>query len=141
MQRESPCSNTAGSNCRGTPLRRASSGLFKIPISSVDRVWSQKLFQKLRTLRELTDVSTDLRAGAPRVKVTINRDQAARFSISPQTIDDTLNDAYSQGQVAQYSSPASNGGGRRVLSDASWWGSEDGRARQHSRPRVPSFLL
>jgi len=43
--------------------------------------WSQKLFQKLRTLGELTDVSTDLLAAAPRVKVTINRDQAARASV------------------------------------------------------------
>jgi multidrug efflux pump subunit AcrB len=34
--------------------------------------------------------------------VTINRDQAARFGVTPQAIDDTLNDAYGQRQVAQY---------------------------------------
>src|SRR5580693_10692861 len=34
--------------------------------------WSQKLLQKLRTLKELADVSTDLLAEAPRLKVTIN---------------------------------------------------------------------
>ncbi len=64
--------------------------------------WSQRLLQKLRTLPELVDVSSDLMAEAPRLKITINRDQAARFGITPQAIDDTLNDAYGQRQVAQY---------------------------------------
>jgi HAE1 family hydrophobic/amphiphilic exporter-1 len=64
--------------------------------------WSQKLLEKLKTLRELVDVATDLQATAPRIKVTINRDQAARFGITPQMIDDTLNDAYGQRQVTQY---------------------------------------
>ena len=64
--------------------------------------WSQKLLTKLRTLTELRDVSTDLLTNAPRLRVTINRDQAARFGITPQAIDDTLNDAYGQRQVTQY---------------------------------------
>ena len=64
--------------------------------------WSQKLLEKLRTLKELTDVSSDLLANGPLLKVTINRDQAARFGITPQAIDDTLNDAYGQRQVTQY---------------------------------------
>jgi hydrophobe/amphiphile efflux-1 (HAE1) family protein len=64
--------------------------------------WSQKLLDKMRTLPELTDVASDLLAEAPQLKVTINRDQASRFGISPQAIDDTLNDAYGQRQIAQY---------------------------------------
>ncbi len=64
--------------------------------------WSEKLLAKLRTLREIVDVSTDLLATAPRLKVTINRDQAARFGITPQLIDDTFNDAYGQRQITQY---------------------------------------
>ncbi len=64
--------------------------------------WSQKLLDKMRTLPELTDVASDLLASAPQLKVTINRDQASRFGISPQAIDDTLNDAYGQRQIAQY---------------------------------------
>jgi multidrug efflux pump subunit AcrB len=47
-------------------------------------------------------VSTDLLANAPRLMITINRDQAARFGITPQAIDDTLNDAYGQRQITQY---------------------------------------
>jgi hydrophobe/amphiphile efflux-1 (HAE1) family protein len=64
--------------------------------------WSQKLMDKMRTLPELVDVSTDLLASAPQLKVTINRDQASRFGISAQAIDDTLNDAYGQRQITQY---------------------------------------
>ena len=64
--------------------------------------WSKKLLDKMRTLPELTDVASDLLAEAPQLKVTINRDQASRFGISPQAIDDTLNDAYGQRQIAQY---------------------------------------
>ena len=64
--------------------------------------WSQKLLDKMRTLPELVDVSSDLLANAPQLKVTINRDQASRFGISPQMIDDTLNDAYGQRQITQY---------------------------------------
>src|SRR6195256_3706633 len=64
--------------------------------------WSGKLLEKLRTLPQITDASSDLLANAPQLKVTINRDQASRFGISPQMIDDTLNDAFGQRQIAQY---------------------------------------
>jgi hydrophobe/amphiphile efflux-1 (HAE1) family protein len=64
--------------------------------------WSTKLLAKMRTLPELADVSSDLLANAPQLKISINRDQASRFGISPQAIDDTLNDAYGQRQIAQY---------------------------------------
>jgi multidrug efflux pump subunit AcrB len=64
--------------------------------------WSQKMLDKMRTLPQIADASTDLLANAPQLKVTINRDQAGRFGISPQMIDDTLNDAYGQRQIAQY---------------------------------------
>ncbi len=64
--------------------------------------WSRKLLTKLRTLNELTDVSADQLANAPRLRVTINRDQASHFGITAQAIDDTLNDAYGQRQITQY---------------------------------------
>ena len=64
--------------------------------------WSEKLLDKMRTLPQLADASTDLLAIAPRLRVTINRDQASRFGITPQMIDDTLNDAYGQRQITQY---------------------------------------
>jgi len=64
--------------------------------------WSQKMLEKMRTLPQLADVASDLLANAPQLKITINRDQASRFGISPQMIDDTLNDAYGQRQITQY---------------------------------------
>ena len=64
--------------------------------------WSQTMLRKLRTLPQLADVSSDLLANAPQLRLAINRDQAARFGISPQLIDDTLNDAYGQRQITQY---------------------------------------
>ena len=45
--------------------------------------WSQKVLQKLRTLPQLADATSDLLANAPQLKLTINRDQAARFGIPP----------------------------------------------------------
>jgi len=64
--------------------------------------WSQKLLDKLKTVPQLADVTSDLLANAPRLQITINRDQASRFGISPQAIDDTLNDAFGQRQITQY---------------------------------------
>jgi hydrophobe/amphiphile efflux-1 (HAE1) family protein len=64
--------------------------------------WSIKMLAKLKTIPLLADASTDLLANAPQLTVTVNRDQASRFGISPQTIDDTLNDAYGQRQITQY---------------------------------------
>jgi multidrug efflux pump subunit AcrB len=61
-----------------------------------------KLLDKLRTVPQIVDVGTDMLSGAPQLKVTINRDQASRFGISAQAIDDTLNDAYGQRQITQY---------------------------------------
>src|SRR5262249_48420889 len=64
--------------------------------------WSQKMLDKMRTLPIIADASSDLLANSPQLKITINRDQAARFGITPQMIDDTLNDAFGQRQITQY---------------------------------------
>jgi hydrophobe/amphiphile efflux-1 (HAE1) family protein len=64
--------------------------------------WSNRMLARMKTLPELADVSSDLLNNAPQLTITINRDQAARFGITPQQIDDTLNDAFGQRQVAQF---------------------------------------
>jgi HAE1 family hydrophobic/amphiphilic exporter-1 len=64
--------------------------------------WSQKMLDKMKTLPQIVDASTDLLTNAPQLKVSINRDQASRFGISTQAIDDTLNDAFGQRQITQY---------------------------------------
>jgi HAE1 family hydrophobic/amphiphilic exporter-1 len=64
--------------------------------------WSGKMLDKMRALPQITDVASDLLSNAPQLKISINRDQASRFGISPQLIDDTLNDAFGQRQITQY---------------------------------------
>ena len=64
--------------------------------------WAPKLLAKLGTLPELRDVATDQQSAGTTLTMTINRDQAARYGISAQLIDDTLYDAFGQRQVAQY---------------------------------------
>ncbi len=64
--------------------------------------WAPRVLEKLKTLPQLADVSTDQESNAPLLTVKINRDAAARFGIQPQLIDDTLNDAFGQRQVTQY---------------------------------------
>ena len=70
-------------------------------LSELDQ-FASKIFAKLKTLRELRDVATDQQTGGTTVTLTIDRDQAARFGIQPQLIDDTLYDAFGQRQVTQY---------------------------------------
>jgi multidrug efflux pump subunit AcrB len=85
---------------------RAARGSFQYTLQDANipelTEWSQKLVERMRALPQIADPASDLLASAPRLKVTINRDQAARFGITPQAIDDTLNDAYGQRQITQY---------------------------------------
>jgi multidrug efflux pump len=58
--------------------------------------WTPKLIDKLNQLPELADVTSDLSAKGLAVFVDIDRDQAARFGITPATIDNALYDSYGQ---------------------------------------------
>jgi HAE1 family hydrophobic/amphiphilic exporter-1 len=64
--------------------------------------WAPQMLEKFRTLKELRDVATDQQTNGTTLTLTIDRDQAARFGIQPQQIDDTLYDAFGQRQVTQY---------------------------------------
>jgi multidrug efflux pump subunit AcrB len=68
--------------------------------------WAPKILAKLKTLPDLRDVATDQQTGGGTLTLTIDRDQAARFGIQPQQIDQVLDDAFGQRQVAQYSPSA-----------------------------------
>jgi multidrug efflux pump len=58
--------------------------------------WTPKLVDKLRTLPEFSDVATDISAQGLSIFVDIDRDQAARFGITPATVDNALYDSYGQ---------------------------------------------
>ncbi|MDI7862208.1 efflux RND transporter permease subunit [Rhizobiaceae bacterium n13] len=64
--------------------------------------WANLLLEKFRSLPELADVATDQQNDGTTVTLTIDRDQASRFGISPDTIDNTLYDAFGQRQVTQF---------------------------------------
>jgi hydrophobe/amphiphile efflux-1 (HAE1) family protein len=64
--------------------------------------WAPKLLAKLKALPELRDVATDQQTAGGALTLTIDRDQAARFGIQPQLIDNILYDAFGQRQVTQY---------------------------------------
>jgi multidrug efflux pump subunit AcrB len=60
------------------------------------------MLERMRALPELQDVASDQQTRGGAMTLTIDRDQAARFGIRPQLIDDTLYDAFGQRQVTQY---------------------------------------
>jgi multidrug efflux pump len=59
-------------------------------------VWTPRLVDRLRTLPQFGEVATDISAQGLSVFVEIDRDQAARFGITPATIDNALYDSYGQ---------------------------------------------
>ena len=63
-------------------------------------VWAPKLLQQLRQLPQLRDVASDQQNGGLQAQLVIDRDTAGRLGILPQTIDDTLYDAFGQRQVS-----------------------------------------
>ena len=64
--------------------------------------WAPKILEKLQSLPMLRDVATDQQVAGTTATLAIDRDQAARFGIQPQVIDDTLYDAFGQRQITQY---------------------------------------
>jgi multidrug efflux pump len=58
--------------------------------------WTPKLVDKLNSLPQLADVASDISNQGLSVFVEIDRDQAARFGITPATVDNALYDSYGQ---------------------------------------------
>jgi multidrug efflux pump len=77
--------------------------------------WTPKLVDKLRTLPEFSDVATDISAQGLSVFVEIDRNQAARFGITPATVDNALYDSYGQRIV---STIFTNSNQKRVILEA-----------------------
>jgi multidrug efflux pump len=59
-----------------------------------------RVFQKLKTLKELADVNTDQQNLGLQASLVIDRATASRLGITPQMVDDTLYDAFGQRQVS-----------------------------------------
>jgi HAE1 family hydrophobic/amphiphilic exporter-1 len=62
--------------------------------------WAPRIEQKLRSLPELTDLSSDLQIARPQVTVEIDRPKASALGVSAQQVEMALNNAYGSRQVS-----------------------------------------
>ena len=62
--------------------------------------WAPRVEEKLHTLPELRDVSSDQQNQGLETALVIDRDTASRLGINPSMIDNTLYDAFGQRQVS-----------------------------------------
>jgi multidrug efflux pump len=74
--------------------------------------WVPKLVARLQAMPDITDVASDLQQNGLAVDITIDRATAARFGITPATIDSTLYDAFGQRIVSTIFTQSSQ---RRVI--------------------------
>jgi len=63
-------------------------------------LWAPRLQAALRELPQLADVRSDLQTRGLQARLSIDRDAAARFGVTPQRIDEALYDAFGQRQVS-----------------------------------------
>jgi HAE1 family hydrophobic/amphiphilic exporter-1 len=64
--------------------------------------WAPRLTQRFAQLPELTDVTSDQQNEAPTAQLTIDRERASSYGISPVLVDATIYDAIGGRLVAQY---------------------------------------
>jgi len=64
--------------------------------------WAPVMLKALREIPVIQDVEADLEPVAPHLRLVFDRDAMSRMGITAQRIDDTLNDAFGQRQVASY---------------------------------------
>ena len=62
--------------------------------------WVPKVVASLQALPQLEDVTSDLQSTGLVADVTLDRPTGARFSITPQTVDNALYDSYGQRQIS-----------------------------------------
>jgi multidrug efflux pump len=58
--------------------------------------WVPKLVAQMRTMSEFADVQSDMTQQGRELQLTIDRSTAARFGITPSTVDNALYDAFGQ---------------------------------------------
>lgn len=83
---------------------RQAKGLYQFTMQATDLTalydGASKLEQKLRGSQSLSDVTSDLQLSNPTAVLRIDRDRAAALNVSPQSIEQTLYDAYGSRQVS-----------------------------------------
>ena len=67
--------------------------------------WAPRVLAKLKTVKQLADVNSDLQNKGLEASLTIDRATASRLGITPQAIDSTLYDAFGQRFVSTIYTP------------------------------------
>jgi multidrug efflux pump len=62
--------------------------------------WAPRVYERLRRIKELTDVNSDQQNKGLQANLAIDRTMASRLGITPQMIDGYLYDAFGQRQVS-----------------------------------------
>ena len=75
---------------------------FTLWSSDIDQLqaWVPRVVERVKQIRQATDVNTDREQGGLQANVVIDRKAAARFGVRIQDIDNALNNAFSQRQVS-----------------------------------------
>jgi multidrug efflux pump subunit AcrB len=88
---------------------RPSPALYQYTLQSSDldvlRAWEPRVLEAFDHIPILTDVNTDQQSKGLQIELVINRLAAARYGISVNTIDQTLNDAFGQRLVSTIYAP------------------------------------
>ncbi|MGG6428672.1 efflux RND transporter permease subunit [Acetobacter ghanensis] len=74
--------------------------LLENPDYNAFTVWVPKLIERLQQEPSLADVTSDLQAAGLVARVTLDRATGARYSITPQTVDNVLYDSFGQRQIS-----------------------------------------
>src|SRR6202000_1785156 len=82
---------------------------FTLQATDLDELnsWAPRILNKMKAMPELRDVASDQQTSGTTLTLSIDRNQAARFGITPDVIDATLYDAFGQRQTATYSTQLS----------------------------------
>ncbi len=100
---------------------RSAPALYQYTLQASDlnelRTWEPRVREAFSHIQGLTDVNTDQQSKGLQIELVIDRDAAAKFGITVNTIDQTLNDAFGQRLVSTIYAPLNQ---YRVVMEADW---------------------
>ncbi len=100
---------------------RSAPALYQYTLQASDlnelRLWEPRVREAFSQIKGLSDVNTDQQSKGLQVELVIDRDAAAKYGITVNTIDQTLNDAFGQRLVSTIYAPLNQ---YRVVMEADW---------------------
>jgi multidrug efflux pump len=100
---------------------RSAPALYQYTLQASDlnelRLWEPRVREAFSHIQGLTDVNTDQQSKGLQIKLVIDRDAAAKYGITVNTIDQILNDAFGQRLISTIYAPLNQ---YRVVMEADW---------------------